>query len=110
MAHLIPVLVQTPAHSQIGGALTYRSESPLTPGTLVRVPLGRRETLGVVWDGAAAHDASLDPSRLRPVSTVLDALPPLGPNWRELVTFAARYYQRAPARWPCPHCRRRCAT
>ena len=49
MAHLIPVLVQTPAHSQIGGALTYRSESPLTPGTLVRVPLGRRETLGVVW-------------------------------------------------------------
>ena len=96
MAHLIPVLVQTPAHSQIGGALTYRSESPLTPGTLVRVPLGRRETLGVVWDGAAAHDASLDPSRLRPVSTVLDALPPLGPNWRELVTFAARYYQRAP--------------
>ncbi|MCZ4316818.1 primosomal protein N' [Comamonadaceae bacterium G21597-S1] len=96
MAHLIPVLVQTPAHSQIGGALTYRSESPLTPGTLVRVPLGRRETLGVVWDGETAHDPVLDPSRLRPVSTVLDALPPLGPNWRQLVAFAARYYQRAP--------------
>ncbi len=94
MAHLIPVLVQTPAHSQIGGALTYRSEAPLPPGSLVRVPLGRRETLGVVWDGVPADAGSLPESRLRSVSAALDGLPPLAPNWRQLIDFAARYYQR----------------
>jgi len=95
MAHLIPVLVQTPAHSQIGGALTYQSDAALPPGSLVRVPLGRRETLGVVWDGTPGQDASLDASRLRPIAAALDGLPPLAPNWCQLVAFAARYYQRA---------------
>ena len=52
MPHPTPVLVQTPAHSQVAGPLTYTSEQPLPPGTLVRVPLGHRELLGVVWDGA----------------------------------------------------------
>ncbi|HEY3047155.1 MAG TPA: hypothetical protein VGJ72_06795, partial [Polaromonas sp.] len=45
----LQVVVATPAHSAIAGPLTYRSELPLSPGTLVRVPLGRREVLGVVW-------------------------------------------------------------
>jgi primosomal protein N' (replication factor Y) len=49
MTQHLSVLVQTPAHSAVGGPLTYRSESVLPPGTLVRVPLGTRETLGVVW-------------------------------------------------------------
>ena len=44
------VVVHTPAHSQVSGPLTYGSVQPLAPGTLVRVPLGKRETLGVVWD------------------------------------------------------------
>ena len=96
MAHLIPVLVQTPAHSRIGAALTYQSELPLSPGNLVRVPLGRRETLGVVWDADTAPTPPIDPSRLRPVTSVLDGLPPLSAPWRALVAFAARYYQRAP--------------
>ncbi len=39
MSHLLSVLVQTPAHSQLAGPLTYGSELPLTPGSLVRVPL-----------------------------------------------------------------------
>jgi len=52
VSHLLSVLVQTPAHSQVAGPLTYRSELLLPPGTLVRVPLGRRETLGVVWDAS----------------------------------------------------------
>jgi primosomal protein N' (replication factor Y) len=46
--HLIQVLIQTPAHSRIGTALTYQSVQPLAPGTLVRVPLGKRETLGEI--------------------------------------------------------------
>ena len=44
------VLVQTPAYAALGSVLTYQSEQPLPAGTLVRVPLGSRETLGVVWD------------------------------------------------------------
>ena len=47
--HWIEVAVQTPAHSGVGDLLTYRSPVALKPGTLVRVPLGRRDVLGVVW-------------------------------------------------------------
>ena len=52
MSHQISVMVHTPAHSGIGGALTYESNATHAPGTLVRVPLGSRELLGVVWDEA----------------------------------------------------------
>ncbi|WP_236698501.1 primosomal protein N' [Xylophilus sp. Leaf220] len=90
---VVSVLVQTPAHSAIAGPLSYRAAGPLAPGTLVRVPLGSRETLGIVWDAAEA--AGLPPATaLRPLSAVLDALPPLGPGWRRMVEFAGRYYQR----------------
>ncbi|MCA3239254.1 MAG: primosomal protein N' [Curvibacter sp.] len=91
----LPILVQTPAHSQVGGALSYLSEQALAPGTLVRVPLGRRETLGVVWDAPMAGGPKIASDRLRPISSALDALAPLTPAWRRLVDFAARYYQRA---------------
>ena len=50
MSHWLQVVVATPAHSAIAGPLTYRSELPHCPGTLVRVPFGRREVLGVVGD------------------------------------------------------------
>ena len=49
MSFWVDIVVATPAHSDIAGPLTYQSESPLTAGQLVRVPLGRREVLGVVW-------------------------------------------------------------
>ncbi|MBT9528661.1 MAG: DEAD/DEAH box helicase family protein, partial [Pseudomonas sp.] len=91
----LPVLVQTPAHSQMAGALTYLSETPLPAGTLVRVPLGQRELLGVVWDAPAAAAPPLDPGKLRPLAGTLDGIAPLSPAWRQLVTFAAHYYQRS---------------
>ncbi|CAN5914024.1 primosomal protein N' [soil metagenome] len=87
----VEVAVQTPAHSALGELLTYASSGPLVAGTLVRVPLGSREVLGVVWG-----EALLDPQlTLKPVSAALDALAPLGEAWRDLVAFAARYYQRS---------------
>jgi primosomal protein N' (replication factor Y) len=100
MAYPLPILVPTPAHSklhQAGGTLTWLSEQPLAPGTLVRVPLGRREVLGIVWDlDATAADApAVDADRLRPITEALTALPPLSANWRRLVDFTARYYQRS---------------
>ncbi len=88
------VLVQTPAHAALGPVLTYRSEQTLPLGTLVRVPLGKRETLGVVWEPAAA-DAEIDPDKVRDIAGVLEGIAPLGQAWQQLVGFAARYYQRS---------------
>ena len=49
MSIWIDIAVQAPAHSQVGGLLTYRSPVQVQPGQLVRVPFGQREVLGVVW-------------------------------------------------------------
>ena len=97
MSWRIDVAVQTPAHSALGDVLSYKSDVPLTAGTLVRVPLGRREVLGVVWaaERGAGESEEDQPQELKPVASVLDGLPPLGERWRDLVAFAARYYQRS---------------
>ena len=95
MTHRLSVLVQTPAHSQVAGPLTYLSEQLLQPGTLVRVPFGKRETLGVVWAPVRDSSPAMDPDKLRPIAGVLDAIAPLTTAWQQLVTFAASYYQRS---------------
>ena len=87
--------MQTPSHSGVGDLLSYASERPLPPGTLVRVPLGKREVLGVVWDADAATGELPDGATLRGVTGVLEGVAPLDAHWRRLVAFAARYYQRA---------------
>ena len=96
MSAWLPVLVHTPAHSAMGSVLTYRHNIVLPAGTLVRVPLGARETLGVVWD-ASDEEASgeFDPAKVRDISEVLDTVLPLAGAWQQLVRFAARYYQRS---------------
>ncbi len=93
MSTLVHVVVPTPAHSTVAGPLSYRSEFPLAPGALVRVPLGRREVCGVAWD--APTETAQAPAELKSVGVPLDGLPPLSPAWRELVGFAASYYQRS---------------
>jgi primosomal protein N' (replication factor Y) (superfamily II helicase) len=89
---VVRVAVDAPQHSGLSGPLDYTSEQALAPGCLVRVPLGRRELLGVVWPGDARPDAGHE---LRPVGAVFDALPPLGDDWCRLLDFAACYYQRS---------------
>ena len=91
----VDVVVTTPAHSGLGDVLSYRSEQPLTPGTLVRVPLGARVVLGVVWQCGPDIPQGLSPDQARAVAEVLDGVPPLRASWRHLVGFAARYYQRS---------------
>ena len=90
----IEVAVQTPAHAALGDLLSYHGMQALPPGTLVRVPLGKREVLGVAWQSRpmTEDDAAL---ALKPLGTALDTLAPLGDAWRDLVAFAARYYQRS---------------
>jgi primosomal protein N' (replication factor Y) len=91
--HRLAIVVATPAHSAVGGPLTYASEPALAPGALVRVPLGRREVLGVVWgDAAEPADGRFEE---KAVTAALAGIPPLAQGWRQLVAFAASYYQRS---------------
>ncbi|MGH7083155.1 MAG: hypothetical protein ACREFV_11875, partial [Acetobacteraceae bacterium] len=65
----VPVLLPYP----LAAALDYRVPDGLDPkpGELVKVPLGRREVLGVVWDGAAR--TTLAEPLLRPLVAVVAA-------------------------------------
>ncbi len=92
---LLHVAVSTPAHSNVGDLLSYASATPLPAGTLVRVPLGAREVLGVVWDAPAAPRALPQGRQARAIAGLLEGIAPLPASWRRLVAFAARYYQRA---------------
>ncbi|VVE15556.1 Primosomal protein N' [Pandoraea terrigena] len=91
----------------------YRLDQAASPGQLVQVPFGRRQVVGVVWE--LTHRSEVDPGKLRDVTAVWHELPPLGDDWRDLMQFASRYYQRGvgevalpgvpahlrtPMRWP----------
>ena len=90
----VEVVLATPAHSGLGDSLSYWSSEPLQPGALVRVPLGVREVLGIVWQVHEQPPDGLSADSLKPVRESFAALPPLQANWRALIAFAARYYQR----------------
>ncbi|MEN9712358.1 MAG: hypothetical protein RLY90_619 [Pseudomonadota bacterium] len=93
MSHQLSIMVHTPAHSGIGEALTYTHNEVLAAGTLVRVPLGKRETLGITW---SSNDAAPQTDlKLRAITGVLGHVAPLSAPWMHLVEFAARYYQRS---------------
>ena len=89
---VVPVLVDPPRHAGLSTALSYRSQRPLVAGTLVRVPLGRREVAGIAW---SEQPTEAVPEALREIVEVCDALPPLSADWCALVEFAAAYYQRS---------------
>ena len=90
---VVAVAVDTPQHARLGSVLDYEARQLPPVGALVRVPLGRREVVGIVWPTAASRRDPALP--LRPISAVLDALPPLSSAWLRLVEFAAGYYQRS---------------
>ena len=94
MTFWLNVVVAAPAHSGLGGPLTYSSEQALTPGTLVRVPLSKREVLGVVW-ALLPDSGGLPETQTRAVAGALEDLAPLTRAWCRLVEFTAGYYQRS---------------
>ncbi len=102
----VGVAIDAPQYAGMSSLLTYESEQALVPGTLARVPLGRREVTGLVWDSdfsavdaaaAAAPPEGVGPPALvlRSVIEAIASLPPLPADWRALVEFTARYYQRS---------------
>ena len=95
MQKWLDVAVSAPAHSQVGGLLTYVTELPASVGQLVRVPFGNREVLGVVWGVHTTAPQTLSTHTLRQVIAVLEAVAPLSAHWLQLVQFTAQYYQRS---------------
>ncbi len=96
MSEWLHVLVPTPAHAGLGPVLTYQSAAALPAGTLVRVPLGKRETLGVVWQSDASEaTGEMQPDKVRDIAGVIDTITPLNNQWQQLIGFSAQYYQRA---------------
>jgi primosomal protein N' (replication factor Y) (superfamily II helicase) len=89
----VQVVVATPAHSQLPALLSYACEQPLAAGSLVRVPLGSREVLGIVW--TSEENEASSKRALKPLAGVLPEIAPLNAAWRDLIAFTARYYQRS---------------
>ncbi|MGB8273995.1 MAG: primosomal protein N', partial [Alphaproteobacteria bacterium] len=74
------------------GPLDYAAPPGQTfaPGDLVAVPLGHRERIGCVWDGAGEESESVAEGRLKAVGRRIDA-PPLNASMRRFVEWVARY-------------------
>ena len=64
-------------------------------GSIVRVPLGPREMVGVVWEEAALPTETVGDNRLRNILEVYD-VPPLGAPLRRLIEWTADYYLAPP--------------
>lgn len=62
----------------------------VSQGCRVKVPFGKRELVGVVWQ--LAPDSPYELTQLKPVSAVVDATPVLSERLRQLLSFAAEYY------------------
>lgn len=79
---LLPLPLKGPYDYVVGDALT------LAPGDYVRVPLGGRVVLGVVWDGAP--EGAVPPDKLKEVIERIEA-PPMPEVLRRFVEWVARY-------------------
>lgn len=66
------------------------SGAVILPGMRVRVPWGKRHSIGVVIEAAPASDLPLE--RLKPITATLDASPLLPPALLALLREAAAYY------------------
>ena len=90
-ARRVPVLLPYPFPGPFDYAVPPGADPQ--PGDLVLVPLNRRETVGVVWDGAP--DSDLPDSRVKPLTAVLEA-PKLREDLRRLIDWIAGYTLAAP--------------
>jgi primosomal protein N' (replication factor Y) (superfamily II helicase) len=99
MTHWFAIVVQTPAHSPLAGLLTYQSESDIAVGSFVRVPLGSRELLGVVWQKLDSPPEPLFGAQGKAIEfktvTADLGIQPVSRSWLKLIDFTANYYQRS---------------
>lgn len=62
----------------------------LTPGSFVLVPFGPQSRIGIVWDEPRGEQKPVDPKKLKPVTTKLDA-PPLPAISLRFAEWIAKY-------------------
>ncbi|MDW5317915.1 primosomal protein N' [Rhizobium sp. PL01] len=83
---VVPVLVPMPAPKPYSYAVP--EGMAVEPGSIVQVPLGPRQVLGVVWDGI--DDGSVDPKKLKAITRSFDC-PPLTKEMRAFLDWVATY-------------------
>ncbi len=93
-SNLSHVFVRVALDHPLPTLFDYRCDAaePPRPGTLVSVPFGRRQVVGLVCEVTAHSDVPAE--KLRAVDGICDACPPLSAEWLALAAFAADYYQR----------------
>lgn len=82
----VPVLVPMPAPRPYSYAVP--PDMDVEPGSIVQVPLGPRQVIGVVWD--AEEDGEVDAKKLRPITRAFDC-PPLTEVHRRFLDWVAAY-------------------
>ena len=104
MNYPVSVVINLPKYAKLSGPLTYFHDESLAVGTLVRVPLGKQEVLGIVWQednsGRLSSTGTNQTGRsqdlnIKPITSEIVGIDPLSQDWRDLVAFAATYYQRS---------------
>ncbi|MEK1934162.1 MAG: primosomal protein N' [Pararhizobium sp.] len=83
---VVPVLVPMPAPKAYSYAVP--EGMAVEPGSIVQVPLGPRQVMGVVWDGT--DDGGVDPKKLKAITQVFDC-PPLAKDMRAFLDWVAAY-------------------
>ena len=84
MTSIIGVMLPLPFNEPFD----YKTETELPLGTLVRVPWGREEQIGVVWKHGCSSE--LPENKIKPIIEKLD-FPPLSKNLIQFIKFVAEY-------------------
>lgn len=88
---IVPVMIPVPTDSAYSYAVP--EGEFVRPGSVVRVPLGPRTVMGVVWD--SEPQGNVDPKKLRTIEEIYD-VPPITPEVRRFVDWVARYTLTSP--------------
>ncbi|MEQ9735797.1 MAG: primosomal protein N' [Algiphilus sp.] len=89
--YLLPVAINRPMRTHLDYQIDPVQMARIRRGMRVRVPLGRREVLGIALDGARPAQAQ-DRHRYKPVHAVLDDAPLLGEELMDSLQWSADYY------------------
>jgi primosomal protein N' (replication factor Y) len=99
LAHTVRVMLPLPLPEPLDYLVPDGTAAP-EPGSFVRVSLGSRRVIGVVWEGAGGESGEESGSgvpieRLKPILDILPT-PPLRPELRRFVERVALYTLSAP--------------
>ncbi len=83
-SHIVGVLLPLPFNEPFD----YQSDTPLPLGTIVRVPWGKEEQIGVVWK--LGGTSQLPEHKIKPIIETFN-FPPLSAEIRQFIRFVAEY-------------------